>query len=161
MGLETVLTSIALVGGFVVGLWYIFTRKDVTVSARQGMSPEGLRYGSGSPGFGNAKKEIDRKLAIVEDRRRRQEAIAGRLALENAERQAQEQLEQTRAQQEAEREQMMQDAREKALEEARLASEAEQKVREEQEEARRREEEEARLAAERENQRQADFLGAG
>ena len=88
MGLETVLTSIALVGGFIVGLWYIFTRKDVTVSARQGMSPEGLRYGSGSPGFGSAKKEIDRKLAIVEDRRRRQEAIAGRLALENAERQA-------------------------------------------------------------------------
>lgn len=160
MGLETVLTSIALVGGFVIGLWYIFTRKDVTVSARQGMSPEGLRYGSGSPGFGNAKKEIDRKLAIVENRRRRQEAIAGRLALENAERQAQEQLEQTRAQQDAEREQMVQEAREKALEEARLASEAEQKVREEQEEARRREEEEARLAAERENQRQSDFLAA-
>ncbi|HJL97718.1 MAG TPA: hypothetical protein QF401_06155 [Candidatus Poseidoniaceae archaeon] len=160
MGLETVATSVALVGGFVVGLWYIFTRKDVTVSARQGMSPEGLKYGSGAPGFGNAKKEIDRKLAIVENRRRRQEVISGRLALEEAERQAREQLDQTRAQQEADRLRMMEEAKEAALEEARLASEAERKIREEQDEARRREEEEARLAAERENQRQADLLEA-
>ena len=160
MGVESIVTSIALVGGFVVGLWYIFTRKDVSISARQGMNPEGLRYGSGAPGFGSAKKEIDRKLALVETRRRRQQAISSRLAVENAERLAREQLEHSRIQQEAERQMMMENARLAAQEEARLASEAAQKVREEQEEARRREEEEARLAIERENQRQADFLAA-
>ena len=160
MGVESIVTSIALVGGFVVGLWYIFTRKDVSISARQGMNPEGLRYGSGAPGFGSAKKEIDRKLALVETRRRRQQAISSRLAVENAERLAREQLEHSRIQQEAERQMMMENARVAAQEEARLASEAAQKVREEQEEARRREEEEARLATERENQRQADFLAA-
>ena len=160
MGVESIVASIALVGGFVVGLWYIFTRKDVSISARQGMNPEGLRYGSGAPGFGSAKKEIDRKLALVETRRRRQQAISSRLAVENAERLAREQLEHSRIQQEAERQMMMENARLAAQEEARLASEAAQKVREEQEEARRREEEEARLAIERENQRQADFLAA-
>tara|TARA_B100001758_G_C18355518_1_gene582467 strand:- start:226 stop:1470 length:1245 start_codon:yes stop_codon:yes gene_type:complete len=160
MGVESIVTSIALVGGFVVGLWYIFTRKDVSISARQGMNPEGLRYGSGAPGFGSAKKEIDRKLALVETRRRRQQAISSRLAVENAERLAREQLEHSRIQQEAERQIMMENARVAAQEEARLASEAAQKVREQQEEARRREEEEARLAIERENQRQADFLAA-
>ncbi len=160
MGVETIVTSIALVGGFVVGLWYIFTRKDVSISARQGMNPEGLRYGSGAPGFGSAKKEIDRKLALVENRRRRQEAISSRMAVENAERLAREQLQHSRAQQEAERQQMLEDARIAAQEEARLAAEAAQKVRDQQDEARRREEEEARLAMERENQRQADFLAA-
>tara|TARA_Y100000766_G_scaffold285588_1_gene310692 strand:- start:5946 stop:7190 length:1245 start_codon:yes stop_codon:yes gene_type:complete len=160
MGVETIVTSIALVGGFVIGLWYIFTRKDVSISARQGMNPEGLRYGSAAPGFGSAKKEIDRKLALVETRRRRQQMISSRLAAENAERLARDQLEQSRAKQEAERQQMMEDARIAAQEEARLASEAAQKVREQQEEARRRDEEEARLAMERENQRQADFLAA-
>lgn len=160
MGVESIITSIALVGGFVVGLWYIFTRKDVSISARQGMNPEGLRYGSGAPGFGSAKKEIDRKLALVETRRRRQQAISGRLAVENAERLARDQLEHSRVQQEAERQMMMENARVAAQEEARLASEAAQKVREQQDEARRREEEESRLAIERENQRQADFLAA-
>ena len=160
MGVESILTSIALVGGFVVGLWYIFTRKDVSISARQGMNPEGLRYGSGAPGFGSAKKEIDRKLALVETRRRRQQAISSRLAVENAERLARDQLEQSRVQQEAERQMMMENARIAAQEEARLAAEAAQKVREQQDEARRREEEESRLAIERENQRQADFLAA-
>ena len=160
MGVESIITSIALVGGFVVGLWYIFTRKDVSISARQGMNPEGLRYGSGAPGFGSAKKEIDRKLALVETRRRRQQAISSRLAVENAERLARDQLEQSRVQQEAERQMMMENARIAAQEEARLAAEAAQKVREQQDEARRREEEESRLAIERENQRQADFLAA-
>lgn len=160
MGIETIVTSVALVGGFVVGLWYIFTRKDVAISARQGMNPEGLRYGSGAPGFGSAKKEIDRKLALVENRRRRQQAISSRLAVENAERLAQDQLVHSRAQQEAQRNQMMENARITAQEEARLASEAAQQVRDQQDEARRREEEESRLAMERENQRQADFLAA-
>jgi hypothetical protein len=141
-------------------LWYIFTRKDVSISARQGMNPEGLRYGSGAPGFGSAKKEIDRKLALVETRRRRQQAISSRLAVENAERLARDQLEHSRVQQEAERQMMMENARVAAQEEARLASEAAQKVREQQDEARRREEEESCLAIERENQRQADFLAA-
>ena len=84
MEITYLIASFALGGGFCYGLWFIYTRKDITVSARQGMNPEGLRYGSRAPGFGNAKKEIDRKLAIVENRRRRQEAISSRLALEDA-----------------------------------------------------------------------------
>jgi len=154
-----VITSI-LAGGFILGLWKILSRQDVAVSARQGMNPEGLHYGSTAPGFGSAKMEIDRKLAIVATRRQRQESIAGRLAIENSERQASEQLEQSRARQELEREQMMAEARETALEEARLSAEASQNIRNQEDEARRREQEEARLAVERENQRQADFLSA-
>lgn len=154
-----VITSV-LAGGFVIGLWKILSRQDVTVSARQGMNPEGLRYGSETPGFGNAKIEIDRKLAIVATRRRRQESIAGRLAIENTERQVREQLETSRARQEAERQQMLIDAQEAAQAEALESAEAAQKIREQQEEDLRREQEEARLAAERENQRQAEFLAA-
>ncbi len=149
-----------LAGGFIFGLWRILTRQDVTVSTRQGMNPEGLSYGSGSQGFGSAKIEIDRKLAIVATRRRRQESIANHLAIESTERQAREQLVQTRARQEAEQQQMYADVHEAAQEEARLASEAAQLIRDQEDAARRREEEEARLTAERENQRQADFLAA-
>ena len=149
-----------LAGGFIFGLWRILTRDDVTVSTRQGMNPEGLRYGSGSQGFGNAKIEIDRKLAIVANRRRRQESIASHLETENTERQAKQQLDQTRARQEAEHQQMYADAQEAAQKEARQASEAAQNIRDQEDAARRREEEEARLAAERENQRQSDFLAA-
>ena len=160
MEIAYLVASFILGGGFSYGLWFIYTRKDITVSVRQGMSPEGLRYGTKAPGFGSAKKEIDRKLAIVENRRRRQEAISSRLALEDAERLAREQLDQTRAQQEAERQRIAEEARNQALEEARLANEAAQKVRDEEDEARRREQEEARLAAERELQRQEDLLAA-
>ncbi|MCP2504358.1 MAG: hypothetical protein NLN65_03580 [Candidatus Poseidoniaceae archaeon] len=149
-----------LAGGFIFGLWRILTRDDVIVSTRQGMNPEGLRYGSGSQGFGSAKIEIDRKLAIVANRRRRQESIASHLETENTERQAKQQLDQTRARQEAEHQQMYADAQEAAQKEARQASEAAQNIRDQEDAARRREEEEARLAAERENQRQADFLAA-
>ena len=149
-----------LAGGFIFGLWKILTRQDVTVSTRQGMNPEGLSYGSGSQGFGSAKIEIDRKLAIVATRRRRQESIANHLAIETTDRQAKEQLQQTRARQEAEQQQMYADAQEAAREEARLASEAAQLIRDQEDAARRREEEEARLSAERENQRQAEFLAA-
>ena len=159
-GIVTWVASTLLAGGFILGLWKILSRQDVTVSARQGMNPEGLRYGSGAPGFGNAKSELDRKLAIVATRRRRQESIADRLALENAELQVRGQLEQSRARQEAERQQMLADARDAAQEEARASSAAAQNIRDQQDEARRREQEEERFAAERENQRQADFLAA-
>ena len=155
----SIMTTV-LAGGFIFGLWRILTRQDVTVSTRQGMNPEGLSYGSGSQGFGSAKIEIDRKLAIVATRRRRQESIANHLAIESTERQAREQLVQTRARQEAEQKQMYADVHEAAQEEARLASEAAQLIRDQEDAARRREEEEARLTAERENQRQADFLAA-
>ena len=90
-----VASTSVLAGGFVIlGLWKILSRQDVTVSARQGMNPEGLRYGSGAPGFGNAKTRTrSSKLAIVATRRRRQESIADRLALEHTEHQVREQLE--------------------------------------------------------------------
>ena len=57
-------------GGFTIGLWYIVARNDTKLNMRQGMSPEGLRYNSGQPGFGNAKQQLNTKLAIVEERRR-------------------------------------------------------------------------------------------
>jgi len=156
----TWVASTILAGGFGLGLWNILSRQDVTVSARQGMNPEGLRYGSGAPGFGTAKTELDRKLSIVATRRRRQESIADRLAMETTQHEAKEQLEQTRARQEAERQQMLADARDAAQEETRLSNEAAQHIREQEEAARLREQEEARFAAERENQRQSDFLAA-
>ena len=52
--IPSIMTTV-LAGGFIFGLWRILTRQDVTVSTRQGMNPEGLRYGSGSQGFGSAK----------------------------------------------------------------------------------------------------------
>ena len=65
MEIAYLIASFALGGGFCYGLWFIYTRKDITVSARQGMNPEGLRYGSRAPGFGSAKKEIE--LLLTDD----------------------------------------------------------------------------------------------
>ena len=79
-------------GGFLVGMWYILVRKDAKLNMRPGMSAEGLRQGSGAPSFGQTKQEIDRKLALVEDKRRRQQIIDSRLAVQEAERMAAEQV---------------------------------------------------------------------
>ena len=152
--------AIALGGGFSLGVWYIFSRPDVSVSARQGMTAEGLSYGSSSPGFGNAKLEIDRKLAIVENRRRRQEVLQQRIAEEDAERHALGAAAQSQARAEQERAQIAEAARMGALEEARLKAEESERLQGQEVEALRRENEEIRLAAERESRRQAEFLAA-
>ncbi len=141
-------------GAFFVGIWAIFLRKGADVNVRQGMSAEGLRNANNAPGFGRAKNEFDRKLALVEERRRRREAIENRLQTEESERIAKEESERIAKQVAEEREQAEREriAAEQEAERLRLEQEEEERLRLEQEEADRiaREEEEARLAEERE-----------
>ncbi|MBT60217.1 MAG: hypothetical protein CMA63_01520 [Euryarchaeota archaeon] len=152
--------AVTLGGGFSLGVWYIFSRPDVSVSMRQGMTAEGLQYADDTPSFGNAKQEIDRKLAIVERRRRRQQALQERIAVDDADRYARDAAAQSQARAEQERLAIAEQARLAALEEARLKAEKLQQVQDQEVESLRRENEEIRLAAEREARRQADFLAA-
>ena len=158
-------------GGFLLGMWYILVRKDAKLNMRPGMSAEGLRQGSGAPSFGQTKQEIDRKLALVENRRRRQQIIDSRLAVQEAERIASQQA--RLLEEEAERERLRREEKRRLAEEeenrrreeeARRAQEAEESERkqleEEQRIAREREEEEARLIAEREELRQLEMAAA-
>ena len=158
-------------GGFLLGMWYILVRKDAKLNMRPGMSAEGLRQGSGAPSFGQTKQEIDRKLALVEDKRRRQQIIDARLAVQEAERMASEQArlleeeaeserlrreEQRRLSEEQEKERLEEEERQR-LE----AEEAERKRRDEDQKlSKEREEEEARLEAEREELRQLEMASA-
>ena len=66
-------------GGFMFGIWYIMIRKDAKLNMRPGMTAEGLRMGNEAPSFGRTKQEIDRKLAIVETRRRRRNSSIHKL----------------------------------------------------------------------------------
>ena len=75
----------ALSGGFLFGIYYTLIRSDAKLNMRPGMSAEGLRQDTGAPSFGRTKQEIDRKLAIVEARRRRAELVESRLAAQEAE----------------------------------------------------------------------------
>jgi len=151
-------------GAFFIGIWAIFLRKGADVNVRQGMSAEGLRNANNAPGFGRAKNEFDRKLALVEERRRRREAIENRLASEEAERLANDESERIAKQVAEERENAEREriAAEQEAERLRLEQEEEERLRLEQEEADRiaREEEEARLAEEREILRQQEMADA-
>ena len=73
----------ALSGGFLFGIYYTLIRSDAKLNMRPGMSAEGLRQDTGAPSFGRTKQEIDRKLAIVEARRRRAELVESRLAAQD------------------------------------------------------------------------------
>ena len=167
----TIATMAAMGGGFMIGIWYILVRSDAKLNMRPGMAAEGLRQGTGAPSFGRTKQEIDRKLAIVETRRRRRELINSRLAVQEAELAAAERARQLEA--EAEREKIRreeqqrrikeeerirresEEARQKQLqEEARLRAEEADKM------AKRRAEEEARLEKEREELRQLEMAAA-
>jgi len=156
--------TIVFGGAFFVGIWAIFLRKGADVNVRQGMSAEGLRNANNAPGFGRAKNEFDRKLALVEERRRRREAIENRLQLEESDRIAKEEAERIAKQVTEEREQAEREriAAEQEAERLRLEQEEEERLRLEQEEADRiaREEEEARLAEEREALRQQELADA-
>ena len=151
-------------GAFFIGIWAIFLRKGAVVNVRQGMSAEGLRNASNAPGFGRAKNEFDRKLSLVEERRRRREAIENRLEIEESERLAKEESEKIANQVAEERENAEREriAAEQEAERLRLEQEDEERLRLEQEEADRisREEEEARLAEEREILRQHELADA-
>lgn len=161
----------ALSGGFLFGIWYTLVRSDAKLNMRPGMTAEGLRQDTGAPSFGRTKQEIDRKLAIVEARRRRAELVESRLAAQEAELRAAENA--RRLAEEAERERIRrQEATIRAEEEARLRREAEEQQRnaeaeserlrleEESQLARQRAEEEERLAKEREELRQAEMAAA-
>ncbi|MEC8541829.1 MAG: hypothetical protein VXY53_08335, partial [Candidatus Thermoplasmatota archaeon] len=112
----------ALSGGFLFGIWYTLVRTDAKLNMRPGMSAEGIRQGTGAPSFGRTKQEIDRKLAIVEARRKRAELIESRLAVQQAELRAAENS--RRLAEEAEKERIRrQEADLRAEEEARLRRE--------------------------------------
>jgi uncharacterized protein YfaP (DUF2135 family) len=156
--------TVILGGAFFIGIWAIFLRKGASVNVSQGMSAEGLRNANNTPGFGRAKNEFDRKLALVEERRRRREAIENRLAMDETERLAMEESERIAKKLAEERENAERERIAAIMEAERLSSEQEEaeRLRLEQEEADRiaREEEEARLSAERETLRQKEMADA-
>ena len=167
----TIVTMSALGGGFMVGVWYILVRSDAKLNMRPGMSAEGLRQSTGAPSFGRTKQEIDRKLAIVETRRRRSEIIQSRLAVQEAELIAAQRARQLEQDAENERNRRQQ-IRLRMEEEERLRREAEEnrlkeqqqeqrlKLEEESRMANQRAEEEARLQKEREELRQSEMAAS-
>ena len=158
-------------GGFMFGIWYIMIRKDAKLNMRPGMTAEGLRMGNEAPSFGRTKQEIDRKLAIVETRRRRRELIDSQIAVQEAQNRAaqeakrlEEEAERERLRREQDRLRLAEEERLRREEEERLAKEkADQELARQEEDARlarEREEEEARLQREREELRQAELAAA-
>ena len=145
----TIVTMSALGGGFMVGVWYILVRSDAKLNMRPGMSAEGLRQSTGAPSFGRTKQEIDRKLAIVETRRRRSEIIESRLAVQEAELLAAQRIRKLEEEANNERNRREQDRlRMEEEERLRIAGE-ENRVKEQQQEERLRLEEESRMANQR------------
>ena len=137
------LLTFALGGAFVMGLLFIVMRREAQVNVQSGMSAEGLLQQHSGMGFGKAKKNLDRKLAAVQDILRRQnhsdlgsaeERFAqrreeDRIAEEEARRLREEADAQREDDEEEERHrrelEMERKAAERAAEEARLASERE------------------------------------
>lgn len=161
----------ALSGGFLFGIYYTLVRSDAKLNMRPGMSAEGLRQDTGAPSFGRTKQEIDRKLAIVEARRRRAELVESRLAAQEAELRAAEnarklaeeaELERIRREEAKRRAEEQELARREAEEQQKKAMEESERLRLEEESnlAKERQEEEERLAKEREELRQAEMAAA-
>ncbi len=137
------LLTFALGGAFVMGLIFIVMRREAQVNVQSGMSAEGLMQQHSGMGFGKAKKNLDRKLAAVQDILRRQNhsdlgSAEERFAQRREEdRAAEEETRRRREEEDAQREddeeeerhrrelEMEQKAAERAAEEARLASERE------------------------------------
>jgi uncharacterized protein YfaP (DUF2135 family) len=153
MELADYVLTIALSGAFLLGLMFIVMRREAQVNLQSGMSAEGLLQQQSGMGFGKAKKNLDRKLATIQDLLRQQNQGDRQLAEERFNRRRQEQAS---AEEEARRQREdMEAQRQSELEEARR--------REEEEAARRaaeRDHEEARLAAEQEAARQSDLASA-
>ena len=153
MELADYVLTIALGGGFLLGLMFIVMRREAQVNIQSGMSAEGLLQQNSGMGFGKAKKNLDRKLATIQDLLRQQNQGDRQLAEERFNRRRQEQAS---AEEEA--------RRQRELDEARRQSELEEARRREEEEAARRaaerDQEEARLAAEQEAARQAEMAEA-
>ena len=140
-------------GRFSPRLMFIVMRREAQVNIQSGMSAEGLLQQNSGMGFGKAKKNLDRKLATIQDLLRQQNQGDRQLAEERFNRRRQEQAS---AEEEA--------RRQRELDEARRQSELEDARRREEEDAARRaaerDQEEARLAAEQEAARQAEMAEA-
>ena len=153
MPLEDYVLTIALGGAFALGLMFIVMRREAQVNLQSGMSAEGLLQQHSGMGFGKAKKNLDRKLATIQDILRQQNQGDRQLAEERFNQRRREQS----ASEEAAR-------RQRELDEAQRQSELEAARQQQEEEAARRaaerDAEEARLAAEQEAQRQAELAEA-
>ena len=153
MPLADYVLTIALGGAFALGLMFIVMRREAQVNLQSGMSAEGLLQQHSGMGFGKAKKNLDRKLATIQDLLRQQNQGDRQLAEERFNQRRQEQS----ASEEAAR-------RQRELDEAQRQSELEAAQQRQEEEAARRaaerDAEEARLAAEQEAQRQAELAEA-
>jgi len=149
---DYVLTA-ALGGAFALGLLFIVMRREAQVNIQSGMNAEGLMQQHSGMGFGKAKKNLDRKLASIQDMLRQQNQGDRDLAEQrfNERRQAQEE-----AEEEARRQRELEAERLRAQQEEALLKEQEDADRRAQE----REAEEARLAAEREAERQTELAEA-
>ncbi len=153
MPLEDYVLTLALGGAFSLGLLFIVMRREANVNLQSGMNAEGLLSQHSGMGFGKAKKNLDRKLASVQDMLRRQNQGDRELAEArfNQRRQEQASIEEAARQQ-------------REIDAERLRAEQEEALRRQEEEAAQRaaerEHEEARLAAEREAARQAEMAEA-
>ena len=153
MELADYVLTIALGGAFMLGLLFIVMRREAQVNLQSGMSAEGLLQQQSGMGFGKAKKNLDRKLATIQDLLRQQNQGDRQLAEERFNRRRQEQAS---AEEEARRQRELQEEQHRSeLEEARRREEEEAAQR-----AAERDAEEARLAAEREAARQAELAEA-
>ena len=72
MQLADYVLTIALGGAFALGLLFIVMRREANVNIQSGMNAEGLMQQHSGMGFGKAKKNLDRKLASVQDMLRQQ-----------------------------------------------------------------------------------------
>ena len=153
MPFEEYILTIALGGAFALGLLFIATRREAQVNIQSGLNAEGLLQQHSGMGFGKAKKNLDRKLATVQEMLRRQHQGDRALAEERYQkrRKEQEAAEAEARRRRAEQEQRLRVEQEEAL----LREQAEADIR-----AAQRDEEEARLAAEREAQRQAELAAS-
>lgn len=153
MPLVDYVLTIALGGAFALGLMFIVMRREAQVNLQSGMSAEGLLQQHSGMGFGKAKKNLDRKLATIQDLLRQQNQGDRQLAEERFNQRRREQADVEEAAR-----------RQRELDEARRQSELDaERQRQEEEAARRaaeRDAEEARLAAEQEAQRQQELADA-
>ena len=136
-----------------MGLLFILVRREAPINIQSGMTAEGLMGQHSGMGFGKAKKNLDRKLSMVQDLLRNSNQ-SDRAAAEAR-------FNQRRDNQQAEEEEAR---RRREEEEARRSQEAEAALLLQQQEAelrqQEREAEEARLASERESERQIDLAAA-
>ena len=117
MELADYVLTVALGGAFLLGLMFIVMRREAQVNLQSGMSAEGLMQQQSGRGFGKAKKNLDRKLATIQELLRQQNQGDRQLAEERFNRRRREQADaEAEARQQRE---LMESQRQSELEEAR------------------------------------------